>query len=69
MPEATNEKTFIQKTGKEESTWGKPSPRWEDNIKVDLRPRMYGCGIYPSISGYGPVAGSYKYSHLPSRVK
>jgi len=42
---------------------GKPRPRWEDNIRMDLQ--KIGCGMDSSGSGQGPVVGSCEHSNEP----
>lgn len=37
--------------------------RWEQNIKIDLKEIVWGCGYNLSGSGQNPAAGSYKHSN------
>jgi hypothetical protein len=50
--------------GKPREPLGRPRHRWEDNIKMNLM--EVGCGLDPSGSGLGPVAGSCEHSNVPS---
>jgi hypothetical protein len=46
---------------------GRPSHRWEDGIRTDLRKIDWAvCGVDSSGSVYRPVAGSHEYSDEPS---
>jgi hypothetical protein len=36
---------------------GRPTRRWEDGIKMDLREIGWGCGVDSPGPGYGPFAG------------
>jgi hypothetical protein len=36
---------------------GRPTRRWEDEIRMDLREIGWGCGLNSTGSGQGPVAG------------
>jgi hypothetical protein len=31
--------------------------KWEDNIKMEIKDRIGGCGMDILVLGYGPVAG------------
>jgi hypothetical protein len=42
---------------------GRPRHSCEDNIKMHLRNGVWGCGLDPSDSGKGPVAGSCEHSN------
>jgi hypothetical protein len=44
---------------------GRPSRRWEDNIKIVLSELDGKCGLNSSASGYGPVQGSCKQGNEP----
>jgi hypothetical protein len=45
---------------------GRPSYRWEDNIRMDLK--LVGAyGLDESGSGYGPVAGSCEHGNEHKR--
>jgi hypothetical protein len=48
---------------KERRLFGRLTHRWEDNIKMDLREKKFGCELYSPISGQEPVEGSCEYSN------
>jgi hypothetical protein len=47
---------------------GRPRRRWEDGIRIDLREIVLGggCGLDPTGSGQGPVAGCCECGDEPS---
>jgi hypothetical protein len=46
---------------------GRPSRRWEDGIRMDLREiGLGGCGLDSSGSGQGPVASCCEFGDEPS---
>jgi len=44
---------------------GRPRPRWEDNIKMDLQKVVWGHGLDRAGSGQGQMAGTCKYCTEP----
>jgi len=47
--------------------FGRPSLRWEDNIKTDLQEMGWGHGLDSSGSRQGQVAASCECSNKPAR--
>jgi hypothetical protein len=47
-------------------TPGKPSRRWEDNVKMDLQEMREGNGLDRCGLGYGQMAGCCECSNEPS---
>jgi hypothetical protein len=46
---------------------GRPTRRWEDGIRMDLREiGLGGCGLDSTGSGYGPVTGCGECGDEPS---
>jgi hypothetical protein len=45
---------------------GRPRRRWEDGIRMDLEEIGWGCGLDPTNSGQGPVAGCCECGDEPS---
>jgi hypothetical protein len=62
-------KVYIVLVGKPEGKrpLGRPRRRWEDGIRMDLREiGLWGCGLYSTGSGQGPVAGCCERGDEPS---